>query len=127
MTYAFSPPRLLSAASRIMLIDVARCWSEALKSGQSVQPCLYRLLQPRNVQILTPVLDSLLRFYERALGRPLAVGRATILTNDEAQFVGVMDGSLERRAFIIGTNEAATGLDRAISSARIMMRLASQD
>lgn len=127
MTYAFSPPRLLSAASRIVLIDVARCWSEALKSGQSVQPCLYRLLQPRNVQILTPVLDSLLHFYTRALGRPLAVGRALGLTRDEVQLVAVMDGSLERKAIIVGSEEVATGLDRAISSTRIMMRLASND
>lgn len=127
MTYAFSPPRFLSAASCIVLIDVARCWSEALKSGQSVQPCLYRLLQPRNIQILTPVLDSLLHFYARALGRPLAVGGAMSLTRDEAQLVGVMDGSLERRAVIVGNAEAATGLDRAVSSARIMMRLASND
>lgn len=127
MTYALSPPGLLTAATPNVLVEVARCWSKALRSGISVQPCLYRILRPHNAQILAPVLDSLLRFYESALGRSLVVGSATNLTSDEAQLVGMMDGSVERNASIICSKEAANGLDRAITSARIMMRLASND
>lgn len=127
MSHAFSHPMLSKAAIPNMLIEVARCWSKALKSGTSAQPCLYRVLSPHNIQILAPVLDSLLRFYERALGRSLAVGSAANLTSDEAQLLGFMDGSIKRNAFIICSTEAASGLDRAISSARIMMHLASSD
>ena len=127
MTYAFSPPRPSSLVSPNILIEVARCWRAALTRGESVQPCLYRILNPHHAQILAPVLDSLLRFYERALGHALTVGTAPLLTQDEAQLLAIMDGSLESRTSISCSNDAASGLDRAVKSARIMMRLAAAD
>jgi len=127
MTYAFSPPRSHIGISPNMLVEVARCWRDALTSGQSVQPCLSRILHPHNAQILAPVLDSLLRFYELALGRALSTGSKSVHTRDETQLVGILNGTLQSRACMSCSTHLMEGLDRAVTSARIMMRLASAE
>ena len=127
MTCAFSPPRSHFGLSPNMLVEVARCWRDALTSGRSVQPCLYRILHPHNAQMLAPVLDSLLHFYELALGRALSTGSKRMRTRDEAQLVGILDGTLQSRACVSCSTDVAKNLERAVKSARIMMRLASSE
>ena len=127
MTYAFPPSRAYIGISPTIVVEVARCWRNALTRGRSVQPCLYNILHPHNAQILAPVLDSLLRFYELALGRALSTGSASVRTRDESRLVGILDGTLRSRAFISCSADVAKGLERAVTSARIMMRLASSE
>ncbi|MBJ6123388.1 hypothetical protein [Sphingomonas mollis] len=107
-----------------ILIDATRCWRDARDAGVAVQPCLSRTLTGHQCAMLAPVFDSLLRFYEDALGRPVTVGHAGTTTEDEQQLLGLIDGSLVRRACLNCPAGAAMGLDCAICSTRIMMALA---
>lgn len=115
------PPAPDPAAASAMLIDAARCWRHARDGGLPVQPCLSRTLGAYHCPILAPVFDSLLHFYEDALGRPMVAGEAGGMTGDERRLVRLIDGSLPRRACIDCPEAAAIGLDCAICSTRIMM------
>jgi hypothetical protein len=108
-----------------ILIDATRCWRAARDMGDRVQPCLSRMLARCDCPMLAPVLDSLLSFYELAVGRPLQTGHADLVTHDEYRLVGLVDGSLPRRSCLSCPENAARGLDCAICSARIMMALAT--
>ncbi|WP_062769556.1 hypothetical protein [Sphingopyxis terrae] len=105
-----------------ILIDAARCWREARDNGRSVQPCLSRTLDRHECAILAPVLDSLCLFYEAALGRPMAVGEALTLSDDEHLLLGLVNGSIPRQCLNCPRRRAAT-LDCALCSARIMVAL----
>jgi hypothetical protein len=105
-----------------MLIDAARCWRNARDNERSVQPRLARTLDAHDCTMLAPVLDSLYLFYEAALGRPMAVGKALALSDDEHLLLGLVDGSKPRRCLTC-PNGAATALDCALCSTRIMLAL----
>ncbi len=122
MTRHFSPPAYEATAVPAMLIDAARCWRNARDSGESVQPCLARTLDAHGCTMLAPVLDSLCLFYEAALGRPMTVGRALALSGDEHLLLGLVDGSRPRRCLDC-SRDAASALDCALCSARIMFAL----
>ena len=124
MTRHFSPPAPEATAAPAILIDAARCWREARDTGQAVQPCLYRTLSFHDVEMLAPVFDSLMTLCEAALGRPIAIGEASTLSEDEHLLLGLLDGSRPRRACLHCPESAATALDCAICSTRIMMGLA---
>ncbi|MEH6758440.1 MAG: hypothetical protein V7676_13160 [Parasphingorhabdus sp.] len=103
----------------------ARCWRSARDSNVPVQQRLHVLLSPHSGGMLAPVFDSLLTLYEGALGRPLAVGEAGNISDDEHLLIGLLDGSRLRRACIACPVGAASALDCAICSTRIMIGLAS--
>ncbi|MET3438075.1 hypothetical protein [Sphingomonas sp. 1185] len=118
---------VLSAASEIavvpvMLVDAARCWRDARDSGQPVQPCLAQRLDRRGCAMLAPVLDSLYVFFEAALGRPMAIGAASALSDDEHLLVSLVDGSAPRTCLRCPKG-ARTALDCALCSTRIMLTL----
>ena len=104
----------------------ARCWRSARDTGAPVQQQLHAVLVRRGCGILAPVLDSLLLLCEAALGRSIVVGTA-MLSTDERLLIGLVDGTLARRACITCPREAATALDCAICSTRIMIALAIKD
>lgn len=122
MTRHFSPPAREATAVPAMLVDAARCWREARDSGKSVQPCLAQTLDAHDCTMLAPVLDSLCLFYEAALGRPMAVGKALALSDDEHLLLGLVDGSKPRRCLNCPKG-AANALDCALCSTRIMLAL----
>ena len=124
MTRHFPPPSLDVAAHRSLLVEAARCWRNARDTGQSVQPCLYKILAFHNCEMLAPVFDSLMHLCESALGRPIAVGKAATLSGDEHLLLGLIDGSQPRHACIDCAEGAGSSLDCAICSTRIMMGLA---
>lgn len=124
MTRHFPPPSLDDAAHRSLLVEAARCWRKARDTGQSVQPCLYKILASHNCEMLAPVFDSLMHLCEDALGRPVAIGESAALSGDEHLLLGLIDGSKPRRACIDCAEGAASALDCAICSTRIMMGLA---
>jgi len=121
VTRHFSPPTDATAIPAI-LIDAARCWRDARDRGQSVQPSLSRTLSQHDCSMLAPVLDSLCLFYEAALGRPMAVGATLTLSDDEHMLLGLVDGS-QPRCCLNCAKGAATALDCALCSTRIMLAL----
>lgn len=122
MSRHFPPPAPEATAVPAILIDAARCWREARDSGRSVQPCLSRTLDLHDCAMLAPVLDSLCLFYEAALGRPMTVGEALALSDDEHLLLGLVDGSKPRQCLNCPKG-AATALDCALCSTRIMLAL----
>jgi hypothetical protein len=123
MSRHFPPPSFDPTVHRTIIVEAARCWRNARDTGESVQPCLYNTLVPHNCEMLAPVLDSLMSLCEDALGRPVAVGDARALSSDEHLLLGLIDGSKPRHACIDCPEGAATRLDCAICSTRIMMDL----
>jgi len=112
-----------ATAPAAVLIAAARCWRRARDAGDPVQPCLARVLDAHGCTMLAPVLDSLIHFYESALGRSIAIGEATSLSDDEHLLLSLIDGSAPR-ACLGCTERAATALDCALCSTRIMLALA---
>lgn len=124
MTRHFPQPNPDAITHRTILIEAARCWRKARDTGQSVQPYLYRTLCSHDCEMLAPVFDSLMTLCENALGRQVAVGEAGTLSSDEHMLLDMIDGSKPRRACIDCPESAATSLDCAICSTRIMIGLA---
>lgn len=122
MSRHFPPPAPDATAMPAILIDAARCWREARDSGQSVQPCLSRSLDQHGCAMLAPVLDSLCQFYEAALDRPMTVGEALALSDDEHLLLGLVDGSKSRQCLTCPKGVGVT-LDCALCSTRIMLAL----
>lgn len=122
MTRHFSPPAPEETAVPAMLVAAARCWRAARDSGEPIQPALARTLNAHGCTMLAPVLDSLCLFVEAALGRPMTVGAAQRLSEDEYLLLGLMDESEPSPAC-----PDAKGMSRviacAIRSARIMIAM----
>jgi len=124
MTYEFFPsPAQATEAYPTLLVNAARCWNDARIACAPVQPRLALFLSQYGGAILAPVLDSLMRCYEVALGRPLAVGADHDLSADETMLVGLITGTAQRRACLHCPEQAGMTLDCALCSARIMLAL----
>ncbi len=121
MTHHFSAPTDATAIP-VILIEAARCWRDARDRGQTVQPYLSRTLSEHDCSMLAPVLDSLCLFYEAALGRPLAIGAALSLSDDEHRLLGLLNGSMPPQCLDCPKAMAAA-LDGALCSTRIMLAL----
>jgi hypothetical protein len=105
-----------------LIIDAARCWREARDNGHAVQPSLAKTLALHDCTMITPVLASLLHFYEDALGHPLVSGNALRASDDELILVSLLDGS-KVRACLNCPEAAGRALDCALCSTRVMMKL----
>lgn len=123
MTLHFPPPACEATARAAILVAAARCWREARDVGHPAQPCLYRTLTLHDAEMLAPVFDSLMTLCEAALGRPIAIGETFALSDDEHLLLGLLDGSKPRHACLDCPDGAATALDCAICSTRIMLGL----
>lgn len=105
----------------------ARCWRSARERGEATQPRLHALLSERQCPMLAAAFDSLLILYEQVLDHPFAVGGAGGLSEDEmllANLLGVTGGV--PRCLALGGG-AATALDCALCSTRILLTLAPKD
>jgi hypothetical protein len=107
-------------ASTAILIGAARCWRQARDARRPVQPCLSKTLWAHDCPILSPVLDSLILFFERALGRSMSVGGDASLSDDEQLLLALVLGS-ESLACIDCPAATAMTLDCALHSTRFMM------
>lgn len=123
MSHAFPPPVARAAAASAIVLDAARCWRGARDMGHPVQPCLFVILRDHHCAMLAPVFDSLMTLCESALGRRLRVGEAASLSEDEHLLLGLLDGSKRTRACLDCGEGAATALDCAVCSTRIMLAL----
>jgi hypothetical protein len=119
MTRHFPPHSQDAAMPASMLVDAMRCWRVARDAARPAQPHLADALAVHDSVILAPVLDSLFRFYEAALDRPIAVGAIT-LSADEHLLLDLLDGS-RPHACIDGPGHAAHTLGCALCSTRIML------
>lgn len=112
---------LLPHGAQDLLISAVRCWRRARDRGLPTQPSLARA---QGGAMLAPALDSLCQLYQLALGRPYCVGRAAAFSADERRLVGLFDGSLPRHLCLDCSEGAATALDCALCSTRILLAFA---
>ena len=105
-----------------LLMHAARCWRCARDNGEPVQRALHRMLAPCKCEMLAPVFDSYLTLCEAALGRRITVGDIA-RSPDEHLLLGLLDGSMRRRACLDCAQGAASALDCAICSTRIMLAM----
>lgn len=111
-----SAPALPARTS--LVVAAIRSWHEARRRQLPVQQQLYRTLEPHDCGMLAPVLDSLIRFFETTIRRPLAVGSAEALTPDERQLVDILEAADEKRP---PASAEAPSFKWAVWSARIMI------
>ncbi|QKS00487.1 hypothetical protein F9288_13310 [Sphingomonas sp. CL5.1] len=100
---------------------MARC------GGEPVQSVLSRALDRFELAILSPVLDSLLRFYEIALGRRIVVGHGAGPSDDERLLQDLIAGRALSNDCLNCEKRARSDFQCALCSARIMLRLACAD
>jgi hypothetical protein len=106
-----------------LLVTAARCWRRARDRGVSSQPRLYAMLAPLDLGLLAPAFDSFMALCEAAFGRPIRVGSAPALSQDESLMLRLIDGSQTRRACFHCDAGTGSALDCAICSMRVMLRL----
>jgi hypothetical protein len=122
MTGQFSLPEIESSNSATVLVDAMRSWRKARDGRHAVQPCLSRALEPHGCTMLSPVLDSLISFYEAALGHTITIGEGMALSEDELRLLDLVEGAIPR-ACIDCPEGAANALACALCSTRIMFAL----
>lgn len=108
-----------------LVTAAVRCWRAARDRGEPVQQRLHAMLSRRECGMLAPVFDSLMTLCEAALGWPIRAGDAMAASGDERLLLGLLDGSMPRRACIECSEGVASALDCAICSTRIMIALAT--
>lgn len=113
-------PAIDRKASGRLITRSLRCWRLARDKGQAIQPQLSKLLEAQESAILAPVLDSLFRFYEAALGRPLSVGDRDGASADERLLLQAIDRPEICDRLRCGRG-VAQGLKCALCSTRIML------
>lgn len=123
MTRHFPRPDPRATAHATIVVDAVRCRGDARDAGRPTLPSLSHMLDAHDCAILTPVLDSLIHFYEIALGRAVRTGDALGLSADEQQLLGLLDGGLSRAASLDCGHDMAAAFDCAICSTRIMLAL----
>jgi len=64
-------------------VSLLRAWRDARDRGLATMPAMAKLAAGQDGAILAPVIDSLARLFELALGRPLGIGRDEMLSPDE--------------------------------------------
>ncbi|WP_334181238.1 hypothetical protein [Novosphingobium sp.] len=124
MTFHFptpsGPPATLPPS---VLVDVARCWSQARREGRLAQPSLANRLDLFDCAVLAPVLDSFCLLFESALDRPFRIGEARHLSADERLMLSLLEGPELRTVTLPCDKARGTLLDLAIRSTRIMIAL----
>ncbi|MET0336575.1 MAG: hypothetical protein ABW063_02325 [Caulobacter sp.] len=109
-----------------LVTAAARCWRTARNERQPTQRSLYALLQPLDAELLAPVFDSLMTLCESAMSRSFETGSNAVLSDDESLQLGLLDKTGQRDACIDCPQGAATALNCAICSTRIMMALVAE-
>lgn len=123
MAYHFSPPTFhpsTEAPVPLILVDAMRCWRQARDNEDIVQPCLSRTLAPHDCELMVPALESLCLFYEAALGRPISVGGAQELSDDETRLICLVAGE-KLQTSVDCPDDAAHVLGCALCSVRAML------
>jgi hypothetical protein len=118
---ALCVPRLDPIASMPIITCTLRDWQKAFKAGVPSMPHLFARLRNPASALLAPVLDSLFRFYQAALKRPLLVGHGASLSEDEALLLALVSQPDLCSARLDCSDDIARGFNCALCSARIML------
>jgi hypothetical protein len=121
---ALRSPDLDPRSSTPLITNTLRDWQRALKAGVPVMPHLFGVLQGPGCALLAPVLDSLFRFYQAALKRPLVVGEAERFSEDETLLLALVSHPELSGQKVDCPAGIALGFNCALCSARIMLAFA---
>jgi hypothetical protein len=114
---------LMTPLYEALLLGAIRARAAAREARQPIQVALSQLPALRGSKILSPVLDSLVRFYEAALGRRMAIGGDDGASGDESLLLDLI-GSRTTLAQCLDCSAAAgAGLDCALCSTRVMLEM----
>lgn len=103
-----------------LVVSAARCWRSARDRKAPVQQQLYALLAPHDCGLLAPAFHSLMTFWQAALGRPFAVGAAS-LSHDEHLLIETLKGTTQRDRWHQSILTFSPVLDCALTSTRLMI------
>jgi hypothetical protein len=121
---ALHSPDLDPNLSTPLITNALRDWQRASKAGIPVMPYLFAALAEQICALLSPVLDSLFRFYEAALERPLVTGDAERLSDDETLLL-VLVSQPDLTAHRLDCSAGIVqGFDCALCSTRLMLAVA---
>jgi hypothetical protein len=87
---AMCAPELDPIASIPIITGTLRDWQKAFRAGVPSMPHVFARLRSPGSALLAPVLDSLFRFYQSALKRPLVVGQGAYLSADEVLLLALV-------------------------------------
>lgn len=116
-----------SPAPAELVTAAARCWRSARDAGEATQPQLHALLSERQCPMLAAAFDSLLNFYEQALDHRFAVGGVDGMSEDEMLLADLLGTTGSMPRCLAARKGAATALDCALCSTRILLTLAPKD
>ena len=119
MSFPILPPVRQTVGSNAIIVGAMRCWRRARDAGHLAQPYLFRILAEPDFALLVPTLDSLILFFEAALGRLIETGDGR-LSEDEQLLLDLVDGA-QSGSSIAHSQESAHVLDCALCSTRIML------
>jgi hypothetical protein len=117
-------PDLDPFTSTPIITSTLRHWQRAFKAGVPSMPHLFASLQSQGSALLAPVLDSLFRFYQAALKRPLVVGHGAYLSDDEALLLALVSHPDLCNEKLDCPAGIALGFNCALCSTRIMLAFA---
>lgn len=124
MTFLSAPLEDGAISILALILLSARRWREARDTGLPVQPHLFTELAPEGAGVLAPVIDSLMRFYEIVLRRPVSVGRGGKASQDEELLLDLLTGAKLRADLFDDSGGMGHAFDTALASTRIMVRKA---
>lgn len=117
---ALNSPDIDPRVAAGFVMRALRGWRRARDRRVAVQPYLFRMLKGPSAS-LAPVFDSLFRFYEAALNRPLAVGNGQGFSEDEDLLLSLIGRPDLCETRLTCTKGIALGFNSALCSTRIMM------
>ena len=112
-----------SVMMSILVLAAVRCWRAARDDDEPVQPRLCAELGAYRCEMLAPVFDSLMVFWEWALERPLAVGSCRPPSDDEYLLLELLITPDLAQTRLGRASEATVVFGCALRSTRIMMKL----
>lgn len=112
------PPGL--SREELVLVQLVRIWRLARDAGEAPMPALARRLERGGDAVLAPVIDGLMRAYERLLARSMRLGSDGGASGDERRLLAMLRGGTIARG--MGEGDRAL-LRHALRSAAIMLRL----
>ncbi|MDO7843642.1 hypothetical protein Q5H94_15010 [Sphingomonas sp. CA1-15] len=109
-----------------LLLGAVRARAAAREARQPIQVALSQLPALGGAKILSPVLDSLVRFYEAALGRRMTIGSDAAASGDESLLLDLVGCRTTCAEGLECSAAAGAGLDCALCSTRVMLMMSAE-
>ena len=121
-----APEATMTPLYEALLLGAVRARAAAREARQPIQVALSQLPALGGAKILSPVLDSLVRFYEAALGRRMAVGSDEAASRDESLLLDLIGSRTTSAECLDCSAVAGAGLDCALCSTRVMLEMSAE-